>query len=400
VYRPTCRREVRRAAINASTVFAITLAIIAGLIFAYVFKVVLLDRKPKQAVAAAPVRTMTVAAVNVPDKTEIQAAHLKTVTVDEATYQKWENEAKAKGTQLLRGNQPVGRVTLTTVKAEEPIMENQLEELRYPRPVSELLPPGKVAVIIPLKPYEAMIQVGDRVDVIATLSSDNELFGLGSTASAVIVKNAPVVARFNTTRPGAQPRPGAPTWDYTLAVSPYRYKVIEMAKKVQAAFSLQVVKRAEEGDGIVSASAAPEEADPDVDRLTSGDLARLFGITPAEAERIWEIQRFSGLNQKPSWYYNMPRPAAPPESPGPIAPAGGSPGGKTKPAALPSGRVSGNGNGTPVRGTGWSRINGNGGPAAAPARSGTLVASAGPTAGLGSGGNNFGFRAPGPKAKC
>jgi len=68
--------------------------------------------------------------------------------------------------------------------AEEPVFEDQLEPLHYPHPVSEDLRPGKVAVIIEVPAKQAMVQVGDRVDVLCSMSSKNAAFGPGSTATA------------------------------------------------------------------------------------------------------------------------------------------------------------------------------------------------------------------------
>src|SRR5262245_19690017 len=139
----TTRRTTasRRAAINASTVFGLTLAIIAGLIFTLVFKMVVLDQKPAAA-APSPAFKLTVAAANLTDKMMIEPRHVKTISVSEEERARWLKEAAVRKTRLLDGSQPVARTTVKPVRAEEPIFEDMLEPMQYPRPVSEMLAAG------------------------------------------------------------------------------------------------------------------------------------------------------------------------------------------------------------------------------------------------------------------
>src|SRR2546430_12859268 len=113
-------------------------------------------------------------------------------------------------------------------------------------------------------------------------------FGSVCTWTAIIGQALRVLARFNTTRTAAQPAPG-PLRTYTLETSPYRHAMIELAKNVGATFALSVIQRpARDGNGngngnnnvVRDTDFAPE--DPQVDRVTETDLAKLFDITPRQ----------------------------------------------------------------------------------------------------------------------
>jgi Flp pilus assembly protein CpaB len=359
VFQPIRTNRSRSGALAANTLFALTLAILAGLVFAWVFKVAVLDARAK-APPPAPGIKLTVAAANILDKTQIQASHVKTVTVTEAEYNAKVRDARSRvnGTDLLVGNQPVGRTTLKPVRAEEPIFENQLEPLSYPEPVSSRLRPGKRAVILEIPSTEAMVQVGDVVDVLCTLS--NDYFGAGpdGTRTAALVKHARVIARFNTTQTAGRPAPGSTTRTYTLEVNPFRYGLIELAKSFGARLALSVTERPTEEGAVLQASMA-EVPDPDTDVVTREALDVVFGVTRPEPEKHWVIERYSGTEaQKPLIYnYTMPAPtpsSRPPVRDPQVRPAQGSPGiypapvvpaatpgtGSTKPASgYPQGAV-------------------------------------------------------------
>src|SRR5262249_51950424 len=155
--------QPRSGAINASTVFALTLAIVAGLILTLVFKMVVLDRKTLTPSVAAATVKLTVCAVNVLDRQSIEPGFIKTIEVSAEERNRWLKEASNRKTRLLDGSQPVGRTTVKALRAEEPVFEDMLEPFQYPRPVSELLAPGKRAAIVEEPATTAMIQVGDHV---------------------------------------------------------------------------------------------------------------------------------------------------------------------------------------------------------------------------------------------
>src|SRR5262249_52743048 len=151
-------------------------------------------------VAASPaaLKKMTVAARNIRDKEEIRPQDVKTISVTEEEYARRLNGAKEGKRTYLDGRKPVGRTTKSVINAEEPIFEDQLEAYGYPVPVSTFLRPGMRAVVIEVPSNSAMIQVGDVVDVLATLGHDNPLAKKLDTTTATLAKNLRVVARFNS----------------------------------------------------------------------------------------------------------------------------------------------------------------------------------------------------------
>jgi Flp pilus assembly protein CpaB len=281
-------------------VFAIALAIVAGLIFAWLFKMVLLDKKPP----ARPVDTsvpVTVAANNIYDKTEIHPVNVKTIRVqpNDPRYLAWTRSGK----RMLTGNQPVGRVTKVPIMAEDPFFDDDLLPFAYPESVRMRIRPGMRAVIVTVPAKEAMVQVDDYVDVYATLS--NDALGAGGNGTAEIAAGARVVARFGTTRPGAQPRNLDAPREYTLEVTPYRYALIELAKTVGAKFSLAVAPQAtasEEGAAETFPLRRNDPNDPReqaAERVNGADLAALFGLGgPAPAPPpSWSIEKYVGINR-------------------------------------------------------------------------------------------------------
>ncbi|HKI33908.1 MAG TPA: RcpC/CpaB family pilus assembly protein [Gemmataceae bacterium] len=294
----TCSRGARAAAVSASTVFAIALAIVAGLIFAWLFKIVLLD-KPKTAKPVDDSIEITLAAGNIYNDTEIRPIHVKKVKVSREKYAAY---AK-KGTTLLTGNQPVGRVAKVSIMAEEPFFAENLYPFAYPDSVDKKLRKGMRSVIVTVPAKEAMVQTNDYVDVYFTLAS--EVFGPGSNGTAQIAKAAKVVARFGTTRPGAQPVSRDAPREYTLEVTPYRYAMIELAKSMGARFSLGVVPQK---DAVVAAgddsenTAAPvgndlnDPREQSAEHVSGADLAALFGIGPvAPGVPPWDVEKYVGI---------------------------------------------------------------------------------------------------------
>ncbi len=341
--------DVRPAAINASTVFAITLAIIAGLIVAWVFKTVFLAPKPKTVAAAPPTYRVTVMALNAAENTRIQPIQVKRVTVTEEKYKEYKAREKDRG-EMLTGNQPVNRVVRTPLLAEEPIYTNDLLPLHYPEPVSKLLEPGKVASIVEVPSRNTMVQVNDRVDLLCTITNTNPQLGPVETRTAVMAKNVKVVARFNTTR-DAPTAPTGRTRPYTLEVTPYRYGLIELAKAIGGVFALRIHDRAETGSAsATTVASAEEEEDPVKDVVSTEDLAKLFGFSQPLAPKYFEVESFNGVQQVPGRHIYqqpgqggattpaLPKPGVKPGTPGGVP--GTLPGG-IKPGNLPGGAIPG-----------------------------------------------------------
>ena len=284
----TPARCARAGAVSANTVFAVALAIVAGLIFAWLFKLVLLDRKPKEIQKDNSV-SLAVAATNLYNMTEIQPLHVKTIKVSPEQLKRIVDSNN--GLQPLTAAQASGRVTKTPIYAETAIFDRDLEPFTYPPSVSKLLAPGKKPAIIEVPAKAAMVQVNDYVDLHVTMA--NDAFGAAGNATALIAKGSKVIARFNTTRPGAQPPDRNAPRTYTLEVSPYRHALITLAQSLGAQFSLATTNPPED---VASASSAADAAEPPADLVTPADLAELFGVKPPEPVKPpFTMERYDGL---------------------------------------------------------------------------------------------------------
>jgi Flp pilus assembly protein CpaB len=293
--------EVRAGAVNAATVFAVTMAILAGLIFAWVFKVVLLA--PKEPPKPPPSYQVTVMASNLRDKMVIQPSQVKTITLSEPDYNKLINNPKYKGRQMLRGQQPVFRTTKTPLQAEEPVFDDQLEPFAYTAALSTRIAPGMRAVNLRLAPEHCdggLIRVGDRVDVLCTMTNANPVLAGGSTATAPIAKNVKVIARNDTTEiydAGGRSSDGLKA--YTLQTTPFRAALIDLARKMEAEFTLVTSTSTNKDEGEASAgNGGGEPTDPDVSVVSTAHLAALFGVTPPEPEKPdWLIEHLVGTKR-------------------------------------------------------------------------------------------------------
>jgi Flp pilus assembly protein CpaB len=306
--------------VSASTVFGLTLALIVGLALATAVKLFILDRRAKAAPAEAPKVKLTVAAVNILDKQQVASSNLKTIQVSRERYDEYLARARELGTKLLEGNQPVNRTTIKPVPAEEPFYENQFEPLGYPESLKERLADGKRAVIVEVPSKQAMVQVGDRVDLLCTLSNETPAFGtVNGSATAALAKDVRVVARFNTTRTAAQP-PTGNNRTYTLEVEPWQFAAVELAKAVGGQFSMGVTARSGDNplmretpaafrdDNAYKSVKARYEA---TNRVTTAELALLFGVQDPPPR--YRLERFAGNSRLPTLEFrSAPKPAEEP----------------------------------------------------------------------------------------
>ena len=352
----------RPSQIRSSTLFVSTLIVLIVFVLVVLFvKVVwpFINAKPVVAMppAPAPPPKLTVAASNILDTTQVQSSQIKTIDCpSQEDYNRRVSDArKILVTRLedykqklkhagkdtndvdralaksdperipLKGVQPIGRTTLVAINAEDPLFEDQFEPLHSH--VRLELTPGKQSVIVEVPAKYTMVQVGDYVDVSYTLGSDNPNwgFGPGQTATAIIASGAKVIARFGSTRTGAQPPPGDKR-TYTLEVTPYRMKLIELCKGLNGNFSLSVVKPGPDRD-------LNDPALENRNYVTTNDLAKLFGIEPPRpGVGPHEMEHYTGIQYRGTTQYSRPRSRTPEPQPAPAIP---------KPAAPPSPKPSG-----------------------------------------------------------
>jgi Flp pilus assembly protein CpaB len=289
----------RPAAVTASTVFAITLAILAGLVFAWVAKVVLLGPKPPA--APPPMAQLTVLAANIMEKQRVDGNYLKTISLPQAQYDDIMTKARQQGLKVLVGNQPVGRIAKEPLNAEEPIYDHQLEPFRL-EALSSRVGAGKRAVTLELplnRCQGGLIRPNDYVDLLCTLNIDNPAVGGATTATATIAKGVKVIARNNTTAT-ADVALGVPaaTRPYTLEATPYRAAIIDLAEKMGGTFTMVIANPPATSASQVAASAKDEEPDPDTDVVSGGDLARIFGIPELPPPPpVWTVEHMSGIHR-------------------------------------------------------------------------------------------------------
>ncbi len=315
--RATSNSSARRGAIKASTVFAATLAIVAGLIGAFLFKKFILDR-PTTALAQGLLnkdanRELTVAAGNL-TICPVDPLSIKKIKVTDQQFNDIMKKYNPNGTRtLLVGDQPVRRVPVVPIKAEEPFFEDQFEPLQFPTTIGERLRPGKRAININVPADQAMIQIGDYVDVTATLMHD--AFGPNGGTTACIASGR-VIARFGTIYPVCCPTdPKAPTRSFTIEVTPCDYSLITLAKTLGAQFGLSVSQKPAptEEDNVRAASTGDEEEG--CCTATMKDLERIFRIPerqPKPEEKVGRLELISGSKYLTPYTYPLPEERATP----------------------------------------------------------------------------------------
>ncbi len=290
----TTKLMTRSGAVRASTVFAAIVAIVAGLVGAFLFKKFVLD-KPNTAAAQSPVqpkvmREITVSAYNIV-RCPIQPSHYKKLKVTDEEYQAIVKKFQPlhPGSPMLIGDQPLHRVPKVPIHTEEPIFEDQLEPLEFPLTIGERLRPGYRAAIVEVPAERAMVQVGDQVDVLATLQHD--AFGPGGAATAILASGR-CIARWGTIYPVCCPADKkAPTRQYTIEVTPCEFGLLELAKNMGASFALSVTHRPENPDGPEVEGAAPagfvkpDGMDQNCSTVTVKDLERVFNIPARQEEK-------------------------------------------------------------------------------------------------------------------
>src|SRR5205814_4229209 len=106
-------------------------------------------------------RELTVAAGNL-TICPIDPLSIKKIKVTDQQFNDIMKKYNPNGTRvLLVGDQPVRRVPIVPIKAEESFFADQFEPLQFPMTIGERLRPGKRAININVPADQAMVQVGD-----------------------------------------------------------------------------------------------------------------------------------------------------------------------------------------------------------------------------------------------
>lgn len=304
---------------RASTIFALIIAVLVGLGAAVAVKASGL-LAPREAKKESPPPQVLVAANNLFEGNYLQASDVKL-----RPARNGEEVKMLKDGDLLppMTQAAVKRVAKINIMADTPIRKDMLEDMNPPPDISaRLLPNTRAVNVSVLKEHCAgcLIKPGDMVDVelITSVIGPDGTTTRGCTA--IIARNAWVVAKRNSLYPMPGSVSGPCPCNYTLAVNAYRAGLIEFAKD-KGIIALHPLSEAEKrdyearlrprGDGIVTASFSipdsPEYADEDkrVAAYVSGnyvigekDLARLCQLAFTPADKIPStnrIMKISGL---------------------------------------------------------------------------------------------------------
>lgn len=304
---------------KASTMFAITIAVLLGLGVVAVAKYAGLftTKTPPPPVAKEPTKVL-VAARNLFEGLTITPADVRVRDLkpeEEAQY----NSHKDKYLPPLIEAGAL-RILARNVEADSPILKEYLQDSGLPDPLNRRLSsPMMRAVNVSLPPEQVaggLIQVNERVDVfLTTRISVGTKVENSVTQTAPIARSLKVIAKRNilwmTNLPTQQNRP----IDYTLEANPYRAALIEFAKSKG---DLTLLPTSAPQEPAVQASrvvVSPTQSDPtskeyaEEDKriaeflngeriIGEADLVRIFGLKPLLPPQLVQVERYTGVEYR------------------------------------------------------------------------------------------------------
>lgn len=323
---------------RASTLFALTLAVLAGLGVAIVAKMTGVFNPP-QAAAEAPKpkpREVQVLAAN----RNIFAGDLVDPTfVKTRTLRPEELDHYDKNKDAYLPASPAAvylRIAKENITAEQPITKDMLKEMAKPEPLDTRIVPSMRAVNVSLMKDQAaggLIQVGDWVDVM--LTSTVEAPGIPpSTRTACIAPRVRVIAKRNTLWPVFAPLPEDKPVHYTLEVNPYRAAIMEFTRgkgqitlaplpateqrKLEALRADLMKNPDAAGNGVQFISFDENEISLEEARVESllkghtavseADMIRIFNLTtpppPTAPDEAITIERVTGTYHRDPLFFN------------------------------------------------------------------------------------------------
>jgi len=229
---------------RASTLFALTAAVLIGLGVAVAAKVGGLFNRPVE-VARRPETQVLVAGRNLFAGDTIDASGVRVRALKET-----EVDAYAKNKdQYLPPVQAAAalRVAKSNIEADTPITRDMLKEMAKPQPINERLLPDMRAVNLTLSKERSaggLVQVGEWVEVLLTSQIDGG-DSLKTTRTAVIAPKVRVIAKRDSLWPVFAPLPAGKPVDYTLEVNAYQAALIEFSR-LRGVLSLSPLPQAEQ----------------------------------------------------------------------------------------------------------------------------------------------------------
>ena len=209
---------------------------------------------------------------------------------------------------MLVGDQPVRRIPAMPIKSDEPIFEDRWSSFTSPRPWVNASDPGMWAINIAVPAERSMFQVGDNVDVMATILHD--AFGPNGGTTACIAPGRRVLARYGTIYPVCCPEDrGAPTRSFTIEVTPCEFSRMTLARTLGAAYELSVSTRPPtvEDENIKAASSGDDEES--CCSATMKDLEEVFRIPPKQEKKEpkqGKVEMYVGTKLKGDMTYEVP----------------------------------------------------------------------------------------------
>lgn len=294
---------------RASTLFALTLAVLVGLGTAAAIKVSGVFNKPEAPPPAKrPDVSVLVAARNI-----FKGDLIDTTWVTTRPLHPDEMEQYDKNKDQYLPSLPAAtylRVAAKNIEADRPIRREMLQDMTKPESLSmRLLPQMRAVNVSVLKDHAAggLIQSGEWVDVLLTSTVDSGENTAVSTHTACIAHRLRVIAKRNGLWPVFAPLPEDKPVTFTLEANPYRAALIEYGKS-KGQLSLVAVSAAEqkaleERRAMAMAHVKPvsyapvtmansteyQDEDNRVTGIINGDLAigtadlvRIFGIKTTE----------------------------------------------------------------------------------------------------------------------
>jgi Flp pilus assembly protein CpaB len=312
---------------RASTLFAITIAILLGLAAAITVKVTGYFSNPSQvAPAKAPEIPVLVAARNLFKGDMIDGGWVQVRMLRGDEIKDYEQNRDKYLPPVP--NAAVMRIAAVNIEADKPILKEHLIALAdtKPGPISSVLLPNMRAVdLVITKEHSVggLIQVGEWVDVLFT--TQITVNGASATRTAPVANKVRVIAKRDTLWKVFGALPADKPVPYTLEMNPYRAALVEYCKG-KGILSIIPVSAAEQksledrrvalqhGLDIQQVGFAPpkmedsaEYADEDerVDAINNGDksigtrdLVRIFGLQtmepPGEASKHLSVETYIG----------------------------------------------------------------------------------------------------------
>jgi Flp pilus assembly protein CpaB len=289
---------------RASTLFALTAAVLIGLGVAVTAKMGGFFNKPVEQVKRSDVQVL-VAARNIFSGDMINATDIKLRNLKPT-----EQDSFNKHPEQYLPNVPAAayqRVAKQNIEADTPITRDLLKEFIKPAPLNERLLPDHRAVDVVLpkdRSAGGLVQVGEWVDLYMTSNIQGREGG-GVTRTAAIAPRVRVIAKRDTLWPLYAPLPKDKPVEYTLEINSYRAALIEFArgkgvlsmsplpageqKKLEAERN-EKLARMKNGDVIVESAPEGQEATEEMHSVQGGDSGGDHVITEAALVKLFELK--------------------------------------------------------------------------------------------------------------